>query len=241
MLPAAAWICSLIGLGLTYITLLGLGMSTVPGRLSGTAALGLAILPLLALLATGTGLMKTFQAQQQVKGVLIYLIPLLASLFCLYGIASSYKPAKKKNTLSYTNRTTYHREEGAAPHYQFEVRPLLPGPEEGSTEVKDYRSDETYHVGKEIILTGDDIDVTWSGGPYGRDKYYIGIRIVMDRREHLKEVSMRDSGNKWAILLDGKVLSTPTLMEPLREEITFEDNFDAREAEMFAKGMVKPF
>lgn len=240
MLPAAAWICSLFGLGLAYITLLGLGMSTVPGRLSGIGALGLAVLPLLAVLASGFGLFKAFHDQQQAKGVLIYIVPLGLALFTFIGIVGSYKPrwGKKANDhLPYANRITYHPD-GEQPLYELEIRPILDAPEDESEELSAIRSDETYLVGKEVLFTGADVDVTWSAGPYARDDYYIGIRLASEVREKLKERSLRDTGKRWAVILNGKVLTAPTIAGPFDAEVVFSGDFDETAAGNYARGIV---
>ncbi|MEM7345019.1 MAG: hypothetical protein AAF485_12315 [Chloroflexota bacterium] len=86
---AIAWICSLLGLGVTYVILLGHAMSSAPRDLALSTALALIILPLVALIASGVVLYNAVFVQKNEKQVFIYLIPFLLSICSLFNILIS--------------------------------------------------------------------------------------------------------------------------------------------------------
>ena len=89
---AIAWGCSLLGFGVMFVVFLGLAMSTVPGQLNYGLAIGLAVLPLIALIASGQALFPTDGSQIKRNSVLRYIIPFLISLFSLVTLLFNLHP-----------------------------------------------------------------------------------------------------------------------------------------------------
>ena len=83
---AIAWGCSLLGLGVMYVSFLGMAMSTAPDDLTLSVALALAILPLIALIASGVALYKSYSEN------VTYIIPFLISAFSLVIITYNLSP-----------------------------------------------------------------------------------------------------------------------------------------------------
>lgn len=83
MNTAIAWITSLLGGGVLYIVFLGRGMSTAPRRLEIEVVLGLAVLPLIALFISGTGLRRANAADALGPALAKHLIPLAIALLSL--------------------------------------------------------------------------------------------------------------------------------------------------------------
>lgn len=232
MLVAVSWILSLLGIATTYIFLLGAAMSTVPQKLNFGSALGLAILPVIALFAA----VWTFWKGSQPIGrnILIFGVPCLLAIATLLMIASSVKLPKMGGPF-----TEYYGKDTDQPRYQLEIRPASQEPKEGYAEMRATRGDSsTWYVGEEVLFTTDDLYNTTTVRETRSGPARITLGVHGGAQPRLKEASAQMLGEYWAVLLDGELWVVCRIQEELGRELVIGTEFEAKEASELARGLV---
>ena len=243
MIPAAAWILSLLGLAVSWIIMLGHAMTTVPSKLSVVPALGLSLLPVAGLLIVIWGI-KSAPPQKIGNAFLIYTLPGLISLFTLLSIVSSmeHRWLKKfqRDPLDFSHLTvaTFEPVPGA-PLTDFEIRRVVSSAVPGATSISLRDSDEERFVDEETILSAADVISTSVEGPYSLTGHAVKIAFSPEAGDRVYEQSKLDDGNEWAVILNEEIIATAKVRWPIREKIVIEANFDEETARSIAKRIVQ--
>ncbi len=244
MIPLIAWLCSVLGIAIAWVVILGNAMSTAPSKLTVGVAILLSFLPVIAICAVVAGFSKSIPVSQQGKAILIYSIPLIISLFSLGStvISMEHKWLKKIRPNSSGSSSsiveTFQRNR-IDPDFRLEFRQIIEDSESDSTEERATSSDNPLQMGDEVLLSNQDVDFTSVRGPYSVSGFAIGITFTLEGGKKLNEFSRRDIGKRWAVLINGKVVATPEIKFPFRKEVAIENHFDKDTALSYARGIVQ--
>ncbi len=237
---ALAWVCSLLGFGLMYVVLLGNAMSTVPVQLTVGVALGLAVLPLVAVVASGMGFYKTFSTHAYVRGLLVYTVPLLlagAAVVILIGeLNPTWLQGGGQEGITLTYQPT-----GEEPFYQLEIRPAQDNPALGFAEMTSNRIPKPVFVADEVLFTNADVAETWMEGPIRFQGFIIGIAFRDSVQARVEALSQEHMEKRWAIVLNGELFVAPKIVEPLRDHMVLQGDFNETAAGNFARGIVQRY
>lgn len=242
MIAAIAWIGSLLGFGVLYVVLLANAMNTVPVRLTLGVAIGLAMLPSIALVAGVVGFYKSFSAQAYARAVLIYALPLLMSAASAVIITRELNPMwlqwLRGGGQPYVQA---YQSDGHEPFYALEIRPAQDDPAPGLTRMTGDRVAEPVFVAEEVLFTSADVAETWVEGPGPFQGFVIGIAFTAAAQPRVEASSRRHVGQRWAILLNGELFAAPSIVEPFRENVVLQGGFNEMAAQNFARGIMQQY
>lgn len=119
---------------------------------------------------------------------------------------------------------------------RFELRLAEDQPVPGLVVSRVQASDRLIYLHPEAVVGNDDIAQAWvvEGGA---DEFAVGVQFLADGASRLKEASGRHAGHPMAVLIDGRVVMTPTVRSPMGDSATITGSFTRAEAERIANGM----
>jgi|GEM_PF-2477314 len=100
---------------------------------------------------------------------------------------------------------------------------------------------ETIHVQKTAALKNGDIESA-KESPSSLDKTFYEVQIAFTPAgaKKMKALSEANIGKRLAVLVDGKVLSAPTLRDKISSRAVITGRLSAEEARRIARGIVQP-
>lgn len=131
------------------------------------------------------------------------------------------------------------REVHAAVHFEIRLAEDQPGP--GLSEVKlpgTDRSDGSIYLHDEAVVTNSDIS-TVRALQVG-DKYSLSIQFNAAGAKKMHDATANHIGKPIAILLDGQVVMTPVVREPVDASVEITDSFTKDQVEKVVKGILAP-
>jgi len=107
---------------------------------------------------------------------------------------------------------------------------------DGLTEQTLANSDEKIYLHKEAIITADDIDE--AEATHGRlGDYLVNVRFTGDGARKMEKATSENILKRLAIIIDGKVLSAPTIQSTISSSCQITGNFTKESAESVAKSI----
>jgi hypothetical protein len=120
---------------------------------------------------------------------------------------------------------------------RLEVRLAETQPTIGLPAVRVADSGATIYLHPEVIVTNEDI--AGSGVVAGSDAQHFGVNVAFTAAgaEQMRRATAAHIGAPLAILIDGDVISAPTLRSPIADAAVISGDFTRAEAERIAEGM----
>jgi preprotein translocase subunit SecD len=124
----------------------------------------------------------------------------------------------------------------AAP-VRFEVKLAEENPAAGLSEVKISGTDRSVYLHPEAIVTNSDISRAYIIQVDHSSQYNIGIEFNPAGAEKIHAATAKHIGKPVAILLDGQVIMTATVREPIIQSAVISGDHSKAEAEKIVKGI----
>jgi preprotein translocase subunit SecD len=77
---------------------------------------------------------------------------------------------------------------------------------------------ETVYLHKEVLLTGSDVD--YATPIPAKEGPAIILRFTAEGKEKIANMTAKSVGRRYAIIVDGKVITAPKIVEPIPENAT---------------------
>jgi hypothetical protein len=120
---------------------------------------------------------------------------------------------------------------------RFEVRLAETRPGPGLREARVAGSDRVLYLHQEIIVTNDDISQSHVIDGNAPSRFGIAVTFNTAGAEKIRRATASHVGGPLAILIDGEVVSAPTIRDPIGSSAVIDGDFTRAEAELIANGM----
>jgi hypothetical protein len=120
---------------------------------------------------------------------------------------------------------------------RFEVRLAEDQPAPGLSAARAGSSDRTVYLHPEIVVTNNDIERSGviPGGTPGH--FWIDVRLNAAGAERMRQATTNHLGKPVAILIDGEVVTAPTLKSPIAAAAVISGDYTQADAQRIAGGM----
>jgi preprotein translocase subunit SecD len=121
---------------------------------------------------------------------------------------------------------------------RFEVRLAEDTPTPGLVVAQVADSSRLIYLHPEIVVTNDDIEQAWvfqDAAGFG-----VAVKFQPSAAERMLQATTGHVGRPVAILIDGHVVSVPTLRAPIRDSATINGAYTQAEAKRIADGIARP-
>jgi preprotein translocase subunit SecD len=121
---------------------------------------------------------------------------------------------------------------------RFEMRLAEDTPIPGLVVAQVSNSDRLIYVHPEILVSNDDIERAWvflDASGFG-----VAVKFLPSGAERMQQATTAHVGRPLAILIDGRVVSVPTLRGPISDSATFNGAYTEAEAKRIADGIGRP-
>jgi preprotein translocase subunit SecD len=126
---------------------------------------------------------------------------------------------------------------GVAPDYDAQGNVMAPAPAAGLREAKVSGTDSSVYLHAEAIVTNSDILRAYIIQVDHSSQYNVGVDFNPSGAEKIRAATARHIGKPVAILLDGKVVTTAIVREPIAESAAVISGLSRTEAEKIVKGI----
>lgn len=122
---------------------------------------------------------------------------------------------------------------------RFEVKLAEEKPAPGLREAKVSGTDRSIYLHAEAIITNRDISRAYIIQVDHSSQYNVGVEFNPSGTEKIRTATARHLGKPVAILLDGQVVMTAKVREPIAESAVISGDLSKTEAEKIAKGITR--
>jgi hypothetical protein len=121
---------------------------------------------------------------------------------------------------------------------RFEVRLAEEQAASGLTAARVANSNRTVYLHPEVVVTN--ADIAFSNvipGNTSSEQFWIDVRLNADGAHRMRQATMTHLGRPVAILIDGEVVTAPTLKSPIGAAAVISGDYARADAERIAQGM----
>lgn len=119
---------------------------------------------------------------------------------------------------------------------RFEVRLAETQPVSGLIVARVADSDRVIYLHPEAIVTNDDIAHSWviQDGP---DRYGVSVQLLQPGAQRMRQATASHLGRPVAILIDGEVMTAPTVRSAISDSAVISGDYTQAEAQRIADGI----
>lgn len=122
---------------------------------------------------------------------------------------------------------------------RFEVRLAETQPTPGLIVARIAQSDRMIYLHPEAIVTNEDIAHSWVIQD-GSDRYGVSVQLLEAGAQRMRQATAAHLGRPVAILIDGEVVTTPTVRSAIGDSAVISGNYTHAEAQRIANGIGIP-
>lgn len=120
---------------------------------------------------------------------------------------------------------------------RFEVRLAEEQPGTGLRAARVANSERTVYLHPEVVVTNDDIARSSVIPGNQPSQFWIDVRLNAAGANKMREATRNHLGKPVALLIDGEVVSAPTVKSPIGDAAVISGDFTQRDAQRIADGM----